>query len=181
MTMIYRTALRLMGRSAWVDPASGDDPLSAMTADVVARHPAIEHWWSADLAALLATNPERVALFDVRQPAEFAISHLPAAQLVVPGGGSSMAMVLAALKARPDTEVAVFYCAVGVRSSALANRVQRAGLMPTLRVVNLAGGLFGWANSGRAMTNADGTTRAIHSFNRHWQRFLVRRGAEEGR
>jgi rhodanese-related sulfurtransferase len=200
-TAIYRTALRLAGRSAWAAPSPGRDPLMAMTADVAARYPEIEHIEPAALVALLTTQPSRIVLFDVRTPQEFAVSHLANAHLVPPGRAASVAFVTATLAQRQTTELVLFYCAVGVRSSALANRCRRQISGQTLRqgadefsrgsgsdaravlIANLAGGLFRWSNEGhRLVTTSDtgcdigrdiGTT-GVHPYNRHWQQFLQR-------
>jgi rhodanese-related sulfurtransferase len=175
--MIYRTALRLIGRSSWAAPAEGADPLIALAADVAARTPAVEHMNPGVLAALLTLETRRIMLFDVREPREYAVGHLANAVLVPPRARDTLRGVQDALSCRPETELAVFYCAVGVRSSAVAalfcRTSERDGARSSLRIANLAGGLFRWANEDRAMLNAHGETKNVHPFNRHWGQFLL--------
>ena len=77
--------------------------------------PALEDWLN---------DPRRAApvLLDVRTPAEFAVSHLPGARRVDPGGPVSPG-----LDGRPRDTPIVTYCAVGYRSANYAGRLQRAG------------------------------------------------------
>ncbi len=171
--MIYRTALRLMGRSAWATPALGDDPLRDMAADVASRHPDIDHILPAALAARLAAAPVKIVLFDVREPREFAVSHVANAVRVPTRGESALQVVRDTLARRQEAEWAVFYCAVGVRSSVLASRLLGVLGQRNIRVANLTGGLFRWTNEGRPLVNAEGATKAVHPFNRHWAQFLV--------
>jgi rhodanese-related sulfurtransferase len=175
--MIYRTALRIIGRPAWAAPAPGDDPLRDMATDVAARYPDVKQVTPTALATLLAAKPDQIMLFDIREPPEFAVSHLPSATLVPPRARDSLSLVQDTLAQHPETELALFYCAVGVRSCALANRVGKAsgGVPPGIQLANLAGGLFRWANEGRALINAQAATTAVHPFNRHWGQFLLNR------
>jgi rhodanese-related sulfurtransferase len=179
--MIYRTALRLIGRSAWAAPAVGDDPLRDMAADIARRHPGIDHMLPSTLAAKLATTPASIVLFDVREPREFAVSHLAGAVLVSPRGASALEVVRETLALHPEAECAVFYCAVGVRSSALASRFMLASDRSNIGVANLEGGLFRWANDGRPLVDGEGATTAVHLFNRHWSRFLAQGMSTLGR
>jgi rhodanese-related sulfurtransferase len=173
--MIYRTALRLIGRPTWATPATGDDPLRDMALDVAARHPAINHMAPSELAAELAAQPDAVLVFDVRESGEFAVSHLANAIPLSPRGAQDLVTVRERLARRPDTKLAVFYCAVGVRSSALATRFAREAGSRNIGVANLAGGLFRWVNEGRAIVDGSGSaTTTVHPFNRHWGQFLLR-------
>jgi rhodanese-related sulfurtransferase len=171
--MIYRTVLRLMGRTAWATPATGADPLRELAADVASRHPDIDHILPATLASRLAAAPAKLALFDVREPREFAISHLAHAVLVPPRSVAALQVVRETLAGRPEVEWAMFYCAVGVRSSTLASRFMHISENRDIGVANLAGGLLRWSNEGRPLVNEQGATVAIHPFNRHWGRFLL--------
>ena len=171
--MIYRTALRLIGRSAWAVPSPGNDPLAAMTADVASRYPDIDHIAPAALAARLAATPSQITLFDVRTSQEFAISHLANAILVPRARAAQFTLITATLDQRPATNLVIFYCAVGVRSSALASLWHRQLNGHKATIANCAGGLFRWSNEGRPMVTADNTaTTSVHPYNRHWQQFL---------
>jgi general secretion pathway protein G len=143
-----------------------------MAADVAQRHPDINHMLPTTLASKL-TLTAKIALFDVREPREFAISHLAHAVLVPPRGASALQIVRDTLAQRPEVEWAVFYCAVGVRSSALASQFMHGSANRDIGVANLAGGLFRWANEGRPLVNEHGPTTTVHPFNRHWGRFVL--------
>ena len=171
MVLIYRTALRLMGRHAWVTPAVGSDPLRDMATDVSRRWSNVPHLTTVDVAAQLSSRQNRIVLFDVREPEEFAVSRLRGARSLPPH--SRKAPLQEAIGLCPPVELVVFYCAVGVRSSAMANRWHQEADDRDILVANLAGGLFRWANEGRPLVNDQGVTTAVHPFNRHWSQFLV--------
>lgn len=141
---------------------------------IAASHDGVEHIAADDFAQL---NAGEVILFDVREPDEFKVSHLPGAIQVSPEIGA------AEFKERfGDTlkgKQAIFYCSVGVRSTILAERV--AGLVERstgAAPMNLIGGAFQWSNEGRAMITPKGKgTRAIHPFDAYWGRLIKDRGA----
>ncbi len=106
--------------------------------------------------------PADALVYDVREKAEYDISHIPGAIYVKPGdvpdpGGA------------PDGRLIVCACSVGLRSAKLAAALQARGWTGA---VNLRGGLFRWAKEGRAMANADGPTSAVHPFDKRWGRLL---------
>ncbi len=151
--------------------AGGPATLQATIADVARRWPDIGHVTPAKLDRLMAEHT--VVVFDVRTPAEQAVSHLPGALLVDPD------MATAAFLDRYGDGVqgkaAVFYCSVGVRSSRLAERVaqglQAAG---ATAVDDLAGGIFAWHGEGRALVDAKGPTQFVHPYDATWGRLLAR-------
>ena len=102
-------------------------------------------------------------LLDVRELAEFAVSHLAGAIQVDPD--ASLAEVRSLIGPNRRGEPVLFYCSVGFRSSRLAQRVQ-AGLLAdgATEVASLRGGIFAWANANRPMVNAEGTTNAVHPY-----------------
>lgn len=103
-------------------------------------------------------------LLDVREPAEFARSHLPGAQGFPPGTPTAELDALAR-----ETPVVV-YCSVGYRSAVCARRLQTAGFTD---VRNLEGSIFQWANEGRPLVDATGGPAArVHPFNARWGRLL---------
>jgi len=63
----------------------------------------------------------------------------------------------------------VVYCSVGYRSSALAEKLQRAGFT---NVVNLEGSIFQWANEGRTLSRGTNVVREIHGYSRKWAQML---------
>ncbi|MFO0626074.1 MAG: rhodanese-like domain-containing protein [Polyangiales bacterium] len=151
---------------------------------------ALVAWRFADVpalppAALAALRPPPV-LLDVRSAAEFAVGHLPGATRL------DLARPDEALRGVSAGRTVVVYCAVGYRSGAAA-RVLRARGFRDVR--NLRGGIFAWADEGRAMTGDAGPTRAVHPYSRGWgmlravgvrtrcaeARGRARRGAAAGR
>ncbi|MBC8050319.1 MAG: rhodanese-like domain-containing protein [Chitinophagales bacterium] len=98
---------------------------------------------------ILADEPEaRIAsddtiIFDVRERAEFEHSHIKGAVYLPPGTGEEEFAVKYAKEVNGKT--VVFYCAVGVRSSIMHNRVnnvlQQNG---SASAYNLGGGIFRW-------------------------------------
>lgn len=120
--------------------------------------PSVRQLPPAQLAAWLA-DPARPQplLLDVRQPEEFAVSHLPGARRVDLGSGA--ADVLASV---PPEQPIVCYCAAGFRSSVMAKRLARAGHK---EVFNLEGAIFDWACEGRALERDGQHVREVHPFN----------------
>jgi rhodanese-related sulfurtransferase len=103
-------------------------------------------------------------LLDVRTPKEFAVSHLPGAQLIAPDAKPED--VLAKLdRKRP----VVVYCSVGYRSSKLAERLQAAGLA---QVMNLEGSIFAWANEDRALEKDGQPATQVHPYNKRYGQML---------
>jgi rhodanese-related sulfurtransferase len=171
-TIGYGALLRLTGRTAWLAPAVGDNPLRVVEADIAARYHDIEHVSPADLALQLARHRDRVVLFDVRTEPEFAISNLKGASRLSPATRS------ATFKRHHADRVAgkdfVFYCAVGVRSARLASRLQPALVAAgAVRIFNLSGGIFRWHNERRPIVADSGMAERVHPFDAHWARFLL--------
>ena len=105
-----------------------------------------------------------VQIVDVRDPAEFAISHIPGAASVPAGTADSV--LFAAVKA--DRPV-ILYCSIGYRSSIVARRLHAAGRR---NVSNYAGSIFAWANAGLPLESSRGTVTTVHPYNAHWGRSL---------
>jgi len=165
-------AVVVIGLPAAFAPArSGPVSLQATIEDVVHHWPDIRHIAPAELDGLIAAGT--VVLFDVRTPAEYAVSHLPGAVNIDPDMPSA-----AFLERYGDSvkgKAAVFYCSVGVRSSTLAERVA-AGLKArgATAVDDLAGGIFAWHGQRRALVDAKGPTDFVHPYDSTWGRLLAR-------
>lgn len=155
----------------WIALAAGPAPAETFTLDAVRAQVKTDHAGLAQLStAALAEaldRDEALLLIDVREEAEFAVSRIPGAQRVDPGAWTGTFLKEYGDKARGKR--VVFYCAVGVRSSGLAARVE-AGLKErgALAVYNLDGGIFAWHNEGRALADAHGATRFVHPYDSHW-------------
>lgn len=123
--------------------------------------------------SVLQSRAQPVALFDVREEEEFAVSRIAGAMHIDP------AVSTEAFLNRFGGDVAgrtvVFYCSVGVRSSKLAQRVKNGLMMRGAQgVYNLESGLFGWHNEGRALVNSRGATNLVHPYNEHWGGLIAR-------
>jgi rhodanese-related sulfurtransferase len=99
-----------------------------------------------------------VYLIDVRDPEEYAVSHLSSAQNL------SSAAAISSLVTDKSAPIVV-YCSVGYRSAGVAQELRQLGYR---NVRNLQHSLFGWANAGYPMVNAEGATSQVHPFNRAW-------------
>ena len=118
--------------------------LSDLERFVSAKYP-VPEIGSAALEARIAAGD--VLLFDVREMAEYEVSHIAGATHVEPG--SSGAAFLSANGDKLKGKTAVFYCSVGVRSGVMAERVAAAA--SGVKVMNLRGGIFRWYKEGRAI------------------------------
>lgn len=156
--------------------AAGYFLLTSDDADLATIHDAIEreftnvsHIQSDDLSAL---NPKDVILFDVREPSEFAVSHLKGAIRINPE--ISTQDFIENFSDITDGKTAIFYCSVGQRSSVLADRVQRALVSSGAKAAyNLEGGIFKWHNENRLLYTSDATpTEYVHPYNPIWGDFV---------
>lgn len=129
---------------------------------------------STSALADMVRGEGNVLLFDVREPEEFAVSHIPGAQRVDPG--TSRTAFLQRYRDKVADRVVVFYCSVGVRSSQMAQAVQ-AGLEKkgAKNVFNLDGGVFGWHNEKRPLENAKGETPYVHPYDSRWGKLVERK------
>ncbi len=130
--------------------------------------PSVRQLPAARLAAWLADGSQpKPLLLDVRQPEEFAVSHLLGARRVEFGDDAR-----AVLADVPPTQPIVCYCAAGFRSSSMAKRLAEAG---HTEVFNLEGAIFDWVCEGRALVGAeDQPAREVHPFNWLGRRLLSR-------
>jgi rhodanese-related sulfurtransferase len=133
------------------------------------RFPKVKQLSTAELAEQL--NDGRVPaplIYDVREPHEYAVSHLPTAQRLNPK--ISPGELVPTL---PQGQPVVFYCSVGYRSSRLATRLIESGF---INVSNLEGSIFRWANEGRPLERDGRVVKVVHPYSAWW-RWLVRSDA----
>ena len=141
------------------------DEWAAYRQTVREKYPTVQQISTAELATWLGdANRVPPRLLDVREAAEFRVSHLKGAQWVRP---DDHARILA--DGIPAQSPIVVYCSVGLRSSAFALELQRAGYT---QVFNLDGALFQWANEGRAVYAGSKIVAHVHPYNPKWGRFL---------
>ena len=148
--------LLLAAESAQLEDAANQ--LAAATFDVIGVASGSAAEWSANgspwvsLASIvtgdLADGPEQPQyhVLDVREPMEWAVGHVPGAQLIALGEVHRRVAELPI-----DRDVAII-CEAGVRSSSAASVLQAAGLT---RLVNVADGTAGWRTAGRPMQTTD--------------------------
>jgi rhodanese-related sulfurtransferase len=86
----------------------------------------------------LLDSGKKVALIDVREPAEWRIVHIDGAQLI-PQSSINSGEGLAKL---PQDRTPVLYCKTGVRSAEVLATVKKAGFSDA---VHLQGGIVAWA------------------------------------
>lgn len=144
--------------------------LDSVRAQVKKDYGQVQHLPTQTLAEKLKQR-DGLLVLDVREEAEYAVSRIPGAVRVDPGIWRRSFLNRFGEMARGKT--VVFYCSVGVRSSRLAAAVQDALKEQGARgVFNLDGGIFAWHNEGRALVNAQGPTRFVHSFDSRWGKLI---------
>ena len=133
---------------------------SMLKDDIRASYPSVRHISSDSLATWLASPAPAPLLLDVRAEAEFAVSHLPDARRIDPDTHD-----LAFFYDLPRDTPIVAYCAVGYRSSAMAEQLSGAGFT---NVVNLEGAIFEWANEGHPVYRDDRVVLQVHPYDAVW-------------
>lgn len=108
---------------------------------------------------VLLDSQQQLYLVDVREPAEYQVSHLPGAVLYS--------------ELQPETlekdSMIVAYCSVGLRSAKFAQELEARGFT---RVYNLRGSIFMWANSGYPLSANGHPANRVHPFNERWGKLL---------
>lgn len=156
-------ALLLLG---WCGAACGDEAaFDRMKQLVRKRFPQVSQLSTAALAEWLQNRSRpQPLLLDVRTVDEFRVSHLRGAIRVDPAASAEELQPIVH-RGRP----VVTYCSVGYRSSALAERLVKAGVP---QVHNLEGSIFQWANEGRAL-EADGQPAVrVHPYDSTYGKLL---------
>ncbi|MEO8116488.1 MAG: rhodanese-like domain-containing protein, partial [Bacteroidota bacterium] len=100
-------------------------------------------------------NAGKYLFLDARSPEEYAVSHIKNAMYA----GSADFNISVVEKVPKDTPIIV-YCAVGIRSDIVADKLMDAGFKD---VQNLYGGIFEWVNDGYNIVNDQNIpTQQIH-------------------
>ncbi len=157
--------------SAGKDEAGHISPLPVIEGVIRLRYADMRHI-SPDELGDLEQNAD-VVLLDVREPAEFAVSHLGNSKRVSPEATAEQVLSQAG---DVQGKTVVVYCSVGARSSKLARRVAaRLKQAGAEAVYNLSGGIFRWHNERRSLVDGAGqTTDAVHKFDDYWGKLLRR-------
>lgn len=150
---------------------SAERSLQSTMADIERRWPDVDQMEPQALAGMLKSP--NVIVFDVRQKAEFDVSHLSGAVHVDP------VITAQAFIDRHGGAVAgktvVVYCSVGMRSTGFAERIASRLAELGARVHNLSGGIFRWHGENRELVDAAGVTDYVHPYDDVWGRLVRRR------
>jgi rhodanese-related sulfurtransferase len=140
---------------------------SSLRPAIDARYPGVSWVDTSTLAEWMrAPEDRRLLILDVREPNEFTLSHLRGARRVAPDARDMSALAI------PRDTTIVVYCSVGYRSAEIAVRLREARYR---RVYNLQGGIFQWANEGRALFRGERATEQVHPYDNDWGRMLIER------
>jgi len=184
MRPIFLSSLSLAVLSCAQAPPG--DRLARIEADIARDFPGVGQIPPDALARRLAqplreqgdAPTEGIVLFDVREPEEFAIGHLPGAIRMDPDARAEDVVIALKSEGAGACPQVVFYCSVGVRSSVLAERARGAlEAAGCPQPENLRGGVFAWHNQQRMLENARGPTAFVHPYDRQWGRLLTRQDA----
>lgn len=170
--------LAVIGAIVWAmaGPAGAttNHGLSAIHAITAVRHADVAHIAADDLATAMEKNRDKFLIIDVREPEEFAVSHIPGARRVSPD--ITAAAFQRRFRGRLSGRNLVLYCSVGVRSTNLASRIRDVVLdAGATSIANLEGGVFAWHNQKRKLVSPDGPTDLIHPYNSFWGTLIDRR------
>jgi rhodanese-related sulfurtransferase len=152
-------------------PSHAETALLRTENEVARRWPDVIHVPAEQLAKMMMEG--KIALFDVRELQEYQVSHIQGAQRINPAIGRDEFLQRHA--GEIPGKVVVFYCAVGQRSSRLADRVGE-GLKArgAIEVYNLKGGIFAWHNEAYPLVDGIGPTDFVHPYSQAWGRVLRR-------
>ena len=132
------------------------------------KYPAVKQLSTNELQELLNNKKSITPLIiDVREPEEYAVSHLHGAFIAV---NEDEALKIIAKESKD--RFIVVYCSVGYRSSELANKLQEKGFT---EIYNLEGSIFKWANEEREIYQGDQLVNTVHPFNSKWKQLLDKR------
>ncbi|MFQ3247154.1 MAG: rhodanese-related sulfurtransferase [Arenicella sp.] len=144
--------------------------LETIQNDIENDYQSVSHISASEFSKL---DVNKVVVFDVREPEEFAVSHIAGAIQVMPNiDPSEFFQDYGDLL---EGKQVVFYCSVGRRSSELANRLGDApSEYGAVSSKNLIGGVFSWVNQSRLLRNSSqATTNLVHPYNKYWGRLVA--------
>jgi rhodanese-related sulfurtransferase len=144
-------------------------PLNTIHQVIKKDYQSVSHISASQFSQL---SSEEILVFDVREPEEFEVSHIGGAIQVSPDI-DPQTFIEDYGELLKDKKV-VFYCSVGRRSSALANKL---GDTPfeygATSSQNLIGGVFSWVNQDRELSSSvQGSTKLVHPYNKYWGRLI---------
>lgn len=153
-----------------LDPANPRLALADVERTVSSMYP-LPEISAAELADKIESG--EFVLFDVRERTEFDTSHLAGAIYVEPDMDAKS--FLMEHGSQLENRSVVFYCAVGVRSGRMLERlVNEIAAYRPAAVYNLRGGIFRWFADGHHVVDATGSTDKSHPFDVAWNELLRR-------
>lgn len=155
--------IALLALTACTDPAFEPtwDGVEARIAETFPDVPSVD---TAGLSELMRDPLQTVVLLDVREPDEFAVSHLEGAVRA-----TSVDQAAALVHDAPAGATVVAYCSVGYRSAGLVAELRERGVAG---VYNLRGSIFRWANEDRPLYRGTAPARGVHPFDESWGTLL---------
>ena len=133
---------------------------AGVEARIAAAFPRVPSISTAALDELIQDPARPVVLIDVREPGEFAVSHLRGAVRA-----TSLDHAAALVDDATDGATIVAYCTVGYRSAELVAALRNRG---RAEIYNLEGSIFRWANEDRPLYRGDLPVRHVHPFDASW-------------
>lgn len=155
--------IALLALTACTDQASEPtwDGVEARISETFPGVPSID---TAGLSELMQDPLQTVVLLDVREPDEFAVSHLDGAVRA-----TSIDQAAALAHDAPAGATIVAYCSVGYRSAGLVAGLRERGVAG---VYNLTGSIFRWANEDRPLYRGTAPVSRVHPFDESWGTLL---------
>ena len=137
---------------------------AGVEARITETYPDVPSVDTAGLSELMQDPLRTVVLLDVREPDEYAVSHLQDAVRV-----TSIDQVAALVHDAPAGATIVAYCSVGYRSAGLVAELRERGVAG---VYNLEGSIFRWANENRPLYRGEVPVGRVHPFDESWGTLL---------
>ncbi|MBW1634660.1 MAG: rhodanese-like domain-containing protein [Deltaproteobacteria bacterium] len=151
--LLWLLVLSLLAGFSWHWPG-GHKSWADVDNFISSRYPEVNHISTEDLQSLYKSG-RQFYLFDIRTPEEFEVSHLAGAVRLEKVEEVNL----------PGDAFIIAYCAVGVRSAAFVDDLQRRGYS---HVYNLKGSIFGWANKGYPTVRKGRNAYKVHPYNSRW-------------
>ena len=155
--------IALLAATSCADRAS-EPTWAGVEARIAETFPDVPSIDTAGLSELLQDPLQAVVLLDVREPDEFAVSHLEGAVRA-----TSIDQAAALVRDAPAGATIVAYCSVGYRSAGLVAELRERGVAG---VYNLTGSIFRWANEDRPLYRGTAPVRHVHPFDASWGTLL---------
>ena len=167
--LILLINMTLLSSQTFTEAASiANRKLSATHEKIIKKYPEVKHITADDFVQLKVSQ---TLIFDVREPEEYAVSHLKNAIQINPN--MKISKFLDAYSDELNHKTIVFYCSVGERSSKLAAKYKLSlEAQGAQEIYNLVGGIFQWHNEKRKLMEENTETSLIHPYNRFWGRLL---------